>query len=347
MRRKISILGHFGENQVLLNGQTIKTKIIADELQRQLGKEQVLRLDTHGGMKVLVKAPFQTLKALKSSRNVLILPAQNGLRVYAPLLAVQRRFLKDRKLHYAVIGGWLPDFLENRKFLEKQLKTFDGIYVETRNMKQRLDERGFSKVVVMPNCKDLPVLSPEELVQVHQEPYKLCTFSRVMKEKGIEDAVNAVKSVNEKLGRVVYALDIYGQIDPAQTEWFEDLQRQFPEYVRYGGMVPFDRSVQVLKDYFALLFPTYYDGEGFAGTLLDAMSAGLPVIASDWRYNAEIVKDGVTGYLYPTRDQSALEEKLIYVRQNLDAWKDLRFRCLEEAEGYAPKQVIKILIDRL
>lgn len=122
-----------------------------------------------------------------------------------------------------------------------------------------------------------------------------------MKEKGIEDVVNAVKTVNEHFGRTVYTLDIYGQVDSAQTKWFNELQSIFPSYIKYGELVPVDKSVEVLKNYFALLFPTYYEGEGFAGTLLDAMAAGVPVIASDWRYNPEIMNEK-TGYVYSSHD---------------------------------------------
>ncbi len=111
-----------------------------------------------------------------------------------------------------------------------------------------------------------------------------------MKEKGIEDAVNAVENVNQKYGRTVFSLDIYGQIDDGYREKFEALQKQFPPYINYSGLISFDKSVETPKDYFALLFPTYYNGEGFAGTLIDAMAAGTPVIASDWKCNGEVVK---------------------------------------------------------
>lgn len=80
------------------------------------------------------------------------------------------------------------------------------------------------------------------------------------------------------------------------------MQKRFPSYIRYGGLVPFDKSVNVLKDYLALLFPIYYEGEGFAGTLIDAYFAGVPVIAPDWKYNAELVNEYV-GFVYPTGDQ--------------------------------------------
>ena len=344
--KKLSVIGHFAVGHHLLNGQTIKTKIVTGELTRVLGPDQVTTFDTHGGRKTLLKAPFQVFRALKNSTNVVILPAKNGLRIYAPMLSVFRRFFRNRKLHYVVIGGWLPQFLETRKWLTRALIKFDNIYVETRTMKAALVQQGFSNVCVMPNCKELTILSDTELVCSTAEPYKLCTFSRVMREKGIEEAVDAVETVNAALGRQVFSLDIFGQIDPSQTEWFAQLQEGFPDSVRYGGMVPFDQSVEVLKDYFALLFPTYYEGEGFAGTLIDAFSAGVPVIASDWKYNAEIVEEQV-GYVYPARDREAFVDVLMQVAGNPDLILSKKQACLKEAQKYRIDQALQILIEKI
>lgn len=340
---KIGILGHFGEGTNLLNGQTVKTKIITEELQKQLGQDQVLKIDTHGGWKTLLKAPFQVFYALKNSTNILIFPAHNGLRVYAPLLSFVKRFFKKRKIHYVVIGGWLPQFLIQRKHLSKILKKFDGIYVETNTMKSSLEVQGFKNVYVMPNCKKLTVLSENELVYPSGVPYKLCTFSRVMREKGIEDAVNAVVAVNTDLGFQAFSLDIYGQVDGAQIEWFESLQKKFPSYIRYGGLVPFAKSVDVLKDYFALLFPTYYEGEGFAGTLIDAYSAGVPVVASDWKYNAELVNENV-GFVYPTGDQCAFVDILKRIAINPTLLLCKKQLCLIETEKYKIDDIIRQLL---
>ena len=158
-----AVLGHFGHGQNLLNGQTIKTKIVAEELQRQLGEDQVVCIDTHGKLKTLLRAPFQVISALKGIKNVLMFPAQNGLRVYAPLLAFFRTFFRERGLHYVVIGGWLPQFLSKRKLLTGTLKCFDGIYVEINTMKAALEANGFRNIFLMPNCKPLAVLSEDEL----------------------------------------------------------------------------------------------------------------------------------------------------------------------------------------
>lgn len=344
MSAKVSVLGHFGAGETLLNGQTVKTKIITEELQRRFGREQVLRIDTHGGWKTLVKAPFQTISALKNSKNILIFPAQNGLKIYAPLLSFFRHFFKGRKLHYVVIGGWLPQFLTKRNGLAKALKNFDGIYVETGTMKSALEARGFENVFVMPNCKKLTVLSENELVYPQGVPYKLCTFSRVMREKGIEDAVKTVTAVNQSFGHTVFSLDIYGQVDENQTEWFGALQRTFPDYIRYGGLIPFGKSVETLKEYFALLFPTYYEGEGFAGTLIDAYSAGVPVIASDWKYNTELVNENV-GYVYKTRDNAALAELLSTVATNPTLILKKKNACLYEVKKYQIENAVSILLN--
>ena len=49
--KKVGIVGHFGFGHDLLNGQTIKVKILFQEFQKQLGTENVMAIDTHGGAK--------------------------------------------------------------------------------------------------------------------------------------------------------------------------------------------------------------------------------------------------------------------------------------------------------
>ena len=47
--KKVGIVGHFGFGHDLLNGQTIKVKILFQEFQKQLGAENTMAVDTHGG----------------------------------------------------------------------------------------------------------------------------------------------------------------------------------------------------------------------------------------------------------------------------------------------------------
>lgn len=344
--KRVCILGHFGHDENLLNGQTIKTKIITKGLIDQLGNEEVQTIDTHDGAKALPKCFLQLGKAFKNSKNIIMLPAQNGVKVFAPIMLFWKMIF-HRKLHYIVIGGWLPELLKSNVRLANKLKRFDAIYVETSTMKKALEEQGFENIVILPNCKDLKILREKELVYNTGEPYKLCTFSRVMKEKGIEDAIEAVKKINNEEGRTVFTLDIYGQVDSEQTEWFDNLQKTFPEYVTYGGLVPFDKSVEVLKNYFALLFPTRFYTEGIPGTIIDAYAAGVPVISAKWESFDAVVEEGTVGIGYEFGDLKAIYDVLFQAFNNPKQLLDMKINCLEKAKGYTSEVTIGLIINNL
>ena len=344
--KKAGVCGHFGIGRNLLNGQTVKTKTVTEELKNRRGETQVAVADSCGGFKAMPRMAADVLRLFKGCENVIMMPANRGLRFFAPLFLTYNKFYR-RRIHYIVIGGWLDTFLESHKWLVGLLKKFDAIYVESETMKTALCERGFDNAVVMHNFKKLKSLSENELEYPDGEPYKLCTFSRVMKEKGIEDAIDAVKTVNSRLGRTVYTLDIFGQVDKDYEERFSELKKTFPDFIRCGGAIDADRSTETLKSYFALLFPTYYRGEGFAGTLIDAMSAGVPVIASDWKYNSEVVVPGRTGVIIKNCNLEKLAKVLADIADDSEKWNSMRLSALREAEKYSPEKASRPLIDRI
>ncbi len=344
--KKTAVIGHFGGGKEFLDGQTVKTKSVTDALEKKFGKNEVLKIDTYGGKKILLKLPFLFLSVLKQCENVVILPAHNSLRIVPRLLQLLNCFYK-RRIHYVVIGGWLASFLKDKKSLSNVLKKIDGIYVETSTMKSALEEMGFENIKVMPNFKELTPISEKELVHPGGEPYKLCTFSRVMREKGIEDAVDAVKRVNEHFGRIVYTLDIFGQIDASQIEWFQNLQNEFPDYIRYQGVVEFNKSVEILKDYFALIFPTKFYTEGIPGTLIDAYAAGVPVITSLWLNYSDVFRENVTGWGYEFENVSALTALLEKATENPDEFSKMKSNALSEAQKYRSDVAIRVLTDRM
>lgn len=95
-----------------------------------------------------------------------------------------------------------------------------------------------------------------------------------------------------------------------------------------------------------LLFPTFYEGEGFAGTVIDALAAGVPVLASDWRYNSEIVTDKI-GFTYKTRDVNMLADKLFEISQNIEKVNSKKEECIKEAQKYLPENAMKIILENL
>lgn len=344
MRKRVAIIGNFGNGHVASNGQSVKTISLLTELIRQFGADNIVRINTFGGVINLLKAPFQCIKALIAADNIVILPAHNGVRVYVPLLAMLRYFFPKRRLHYDVIGGWLPDFISRKPLLRRALNKFDGIYVETKTMKKRLESESFTNVYILPNFKHLEPVNLDSVEQ-YSKPYRLCSFSRISKEKGIGDAVEIVCRINDREGATLFSLDIYGKVDDGSQEWFEALQKVFPDYIQYKGVVDFDKSVNVLKDYFALLFPTHYYTEGVPGTIIDAYNAGLPVISSKWESFADIVDDNVTGLGYDFDNVVQLENILVDVASNPQKILNLKQNCIEKGKSYHPVCAVKTLIN--
>ena len=341
---RICVCGAFRLWDVPKGGQEVKTCILADALETKYGK--IYRIDTLA-KNSRIKMPFQLLLAMITCTDIVILPAHNGLVVLSKLLSKLNKIF-HRRLHYSVIGGWLQDLLPNHPDVMKALHDFTGIYVETKTMMVALHKLGFTNVYVVPNCKPLSIINKNDLDTSYSEPYKLVTFSRVTEKKGIGTAADIVMKLNKKYGRKVFTLDIYGPVDLGEDEsWFAELRKSFTDAITYRGNAPFDRSVEILSGYFALLFPTQYFTEGIPGTIIDAYAAGVPVIASRWKSFADVVEEGITGLGYDFNTTTDLEEIMEKIITDPSIITNLKQGCVRKANDFLPQNAIKPLIDRI
>jgi glycosyltransferase involved in cell wall biosynthesis len=86
----------------------------------------------------------------------------------------------------------------------------------------------------------------------------------------------------------------------------EGLEERF----RFRGVLTGAEKHQAYADADIFCFPTFFEAETFGVVALEAMSFGLPVVATDWRGLPSLVREGSTGYLVPPRDPSALAARL-------------------------------------
>ena len=103
----------------------------------------------------------------------------------------------------------------------------------------------------------------------------------------------------------------------------------------------------MLKNYFALLFPTHYFTEGIPGTIIDAYAAGVPVISAKWGSFSDVINEGITGFSYKFNNVTDLIKRLGYVANNANCITDLKLNCLEKSRYYLPCSIVKILIEKL
>ena len=126
------------------------------------------------------------------------------------------------------------------------------------------------------------------------------TVARLSPEKDIETLLRAAAVVVR--AQPAFRLEVAGDgpCRPALTALTRDLG--LAGHVRFLGEV---RDVPALLAG-ASLFVLPSLVEGVSLTLLEAMSRGLPVVATRVGGNPEVVVDGVTGVLVPPRDADAL-----------------------------------------
>lgn len=87
---------------------------------------------------------------------------------------------------------------------------------------------------------------------------------------------------------------------------YAELRSLFPDisFRLVGGLEPASdiQKWQVLAASDVFTSPSDNLQETFGLSLLEAMAAELPIVASDWNGYRDLVEDGVTGFLVPTRD---------------------------------------------
>lgn len=341
MNRKQVVIGNFGEHGKGNCGQTIKTNVIFKLLQEE-SKEEVLSFNTYS----LLSSPFKILSLIYTIiryKKFVVLPAQRAL----PILAILF-YIFNKKAKYIVIGGWLPEFLDstNKVIKNSVVKQFE-LFVETKNMREKLKSIGVSSKV-LPNFKRFSKLSHQAVMRMkcdRRGETKFVYMSRVIKAKGCLDAMRALYETALIYKNEKFIFDIYGGInDDFNDEFYSTLNSSLTDNltINYMGFVSPDVVQEKLLNYDFFLFPTYYEGEGFPGCLVDAFSAGVPVIASDWRYNNEIVKNGVNGYLHEARNLNSLINTLeLVIGLSTKDYEVLIHNCLAESINYH-EDVIKL-----
>lgn len=341
---KLVIFGNFGYKKNQIDGQTIKTRQLKEVLSERLGNENIIYTDTSYARSKPMMILREMMTHVRHCSHLLVLPGKNGLKFFLPFYVRWKKML-GIDVRYVVIGGWLDHFLNGKKYYLNLCKQLNGIYVETNLMKEKLTSIGLDNVYVLPNFRRIDFKIKR--VNKVEKPVKLVYFSRVMKEKGIEFAIEAVKEIN-KDGNIV-KFDIYGPIDQKYKKLFYEQLSCSKNNIVYKGIIePINNQIYLqLSQYDLMIFPTYYHGEGFPGAVIDSFISGVPVLASDWNYNSEIIEDNKTGKLFIHQDIEDLITQLKFLLEKPDLIYEMKINCLEKARNYDADLVIEKLIKDL
>jgi len=213
-----------------------------------------------------------------------------------------------------------------------------------------------SKISVVYRGRSVPdnyygsVIASEERARQSQdagECYRcnFLSYGRLLERKGFQDAIQAFALVNQKHPNS--SLTIYGE-GPYRSQ-LENLITSLglSDCVKLPGKFEGPTSplspnllslnppnlsslnpLNLLLSSNCFLFPSWY--EGFSGALVEAMMAGIPIIASDIPMNLEAV-NSENALIFEVQNTRQLADQMIFAIENPDQMADLGARAREVA----------------
>ena len=157
-------------------------------------------------------------------------------------------------------------------------------------------------------------------------------LGRLSKQKNIGSLLEAWRSVAAQLGRA--KLRIIG--DGPERRNLERLANKLciSESVIFEGHVDAaeERKWKLLDRASVFAFPS--TREGFPGAVLEAMAAGLPVVAYDLPAFQGWLTEGEHGFLVPINDYGQMADRLLKLLQNDSLRREISTRNVEYARRF-------------
>ena len=86
--------------------------------------------------------------------------------------------------------------------------------------------------------------------------------------------------------------------------------------------------------------------EGLPFNIMEAMYAGLPVVASNVKGHVDLIEDGVTGLLYPYGDEKACAEQILQLMGSPELRREFVRNARTDVERYSLDQVLPVVWER-
>lgn len=189
--------------------------------------------------------------------------------------------------------------------LGKSLRNlFDGIFDE-------------NKILVIPNCVDDDMLMSDREFSVKIEKLKkskkirVLYLSNLIESKGFKDVLYAAIEYYKVNPNVTFTFA--GKFIPENEKslFFEEIEKHNAhQYIKYVGIVLGDEKRKLLAESNIFVLPTYYPNEGQPISIIEAMGAGMPVLATDHAGIRDLLEDGVNGYFVNKKSPESIVQAL-------------------------------------
>ncbi len=233
-----------------------------------------------------------------------------------------------------------------RRFFQRLMDRLDGRIAVSEAARDYVAHYFPGEYAVIPNGIDLERFGGPQVRPL--EPYldgrlNVLFVGRLERRKGFEYLLRAWASVQEVLPET--RLLVVGPFDSDDAEPYQALSQELElRHVSFIGPVPDEELPRYYRSSHLFCAPSI-GYESFGVVLLEAMAAGVPVIASDIRgYRNVLTTDGRAGLLTPPSDALALAQAIVRLLQDPVRREAMGRQGKIRAQGYGwPRVAERIL----
>lgn len=356
---RVLLIGNSGLKKHGEDGQTVKVRFYLKKIKDEDFDVNFVDLEH------FTKRPISTLvkikKGIKTCDRIVLISAKRGCKVLIPFInKVNKKYKKvfvlpligTSVLHYSMDKLNNDDknrFIVDKDYslcrfnhkLSKELSLIDYILPETDSLVDVF--KGFYRLNNVYKLNNIRENAPIENPIPHSNKgIKLVFLSRIMREKGIFDLLEVVKSISNENTNI--SLDIYGKKILSNKEHIIFNSFIHNDTINYKGVLKNDLVCSILSEYDLFIFPTQFVGEGTPGVIVESLIAGTPVLTTSFPQAHLLLNDGVDSIFCKMFDKEDLKSKLLYIINNKDVLKNLKKCALESGKKYTYEYERKVFL---
>jgi glycosyltransferase involved in cell wall biosynthesis len=188
-------------------------------------------------------------------------------------------------------------------------------------------------LVQFPTWTDIEVFLQAGLNKEFPRPQNILYAGVLIPRKGGHHLINAFARVVRDFPDARLVLVGHAENKQYTSELEDQVSRQgLDERVDFIGGVSQADLAGWMRRAWVFALPTY--SEGLPRVVFEAMAAGLPVVSSSVSGIPEVVENGVTGFLVPPGDETALAVRLRWILEHPDEAQEMGRRARAFAESF-------------
>lgn len=182
-----------------------------------------------------------------------------------------------------------------------------------------------TRTVVVSNTVHIP----DYITSWDGDTFQILFLGVLIKRKGVADLIQAI-SLLKKEGRLNNLKFIIAGSGSEEDNLKQQASKlEVEHWIEFAGWTDGKAKERYLKESQALVLPSY--NEGLPIAVLEAISYGLPVIATDVGDMAAAVREGENGFLIKPGDVSALADKIKKITEDKGRYTQMSAKSKEIA----------------